>query len=111
MSVNKPRSRTRARGVIILVGMLTIAAGVSYWALGKNKTTEASVVKAKVERVAAKDIAHVPAADDHHRAVRFHGQGPACLGKPLDLRAAGMGGQKAGSPGLFGAQEQEMFAR
>jgi HlyD family secretion protein len=50
MSASKPRSRSRARGVIFLIGILAIAAGVSYWALGRNKSTEASIVKAKVER-------------------------------------------------------------
>jgi HlyD family secretion protein len=50
MSGTKPRGKSRARTLIGLVGLLAIAAGVSYWALGRNKSTETSIVKAKVER-------------------------------------------------------------
>ena len=50
MSGTKPRGKSRARTLIGIIGLLAIAAGVSYWALGRNKSTETSIVKAKVER-------------------------------------------------------------
>jgi HlyD family secretion protein len=34
----------------VVIGLVAVAAGVSYWALGRNKSAEASIVKAKVER-------------------------------------------------------------
>jgi HlyD family secretion protein len=50
MSGTKPGRRSKARAFTILIGLLVIAAGVSYWALGRNKSAETNIVKAKVER-------------------------------------------------------------
>jgi HlyD family secretion protein len=50
MSGTKPRGKSRAKTLIGIVGLLAIAAGVSYWALGRNKSTETSIVKAKVDQ-------------------------------------------------------------
>src|SRR5262245_12769848 len=49
MAGSKP-GKSRGKAFIFVVGILAIAAAVSYWALARNKTTESSVVKAKVER-------------------------------------------------------------
>jgi HlyD family secretion protein len=34
----------------VIIGLLAVAAGVSYWALGRNKSAEAAMVKARVDR-------------------------------------------------------------
>jgi HlyD family secretion protein len=50
MSGTKPGRRSKARAFTVLFGLLAIAAGVSYWALGRNKSAESNIVKAKVDR-------------------------------------------------------------
>src|SRR5262245_1061017 len=42
--------RSRARILIVLSGILAIGAALTFWALGRNKTAEAGLIKAKVER-------------------------------------------------------------
>jgi HlyD family secretion protein len=46
----KPGVRSKAKAFTIIIGLLAVAAGVSYWALGRNKSAEAAMVKARVER-------------------------------------------------------------
>ena len=50
MSVSKPGRRSKARALTVVIGLIAVAAGVSYWALARNKSTESDLVKAKVER-------------------------------------------------------------
>src|SRR5215207_4122404 len=49
MSGSKPRG-SKAKAFVVIVGLVAAAAGVSYWALGRNNTDENNIVKAKVER-------------------------------------------------------------
>ena len=50
MSATKPGGRSKAKAFTVLIGLVAVAAGVSYWALGRNKSAEANVVKARVDR-------------------------------------------------------------
>jgi HlyD family secretion protein len=50
MSASKPGSRSKARVLTIIIGLVAVAAGVSYWALGRNRSAEAAMVKARVDR-------------------------------------------------------------
>ena len=50
MSATKPGGRSKARALTVIIGLVAVAAGVSYWALGRNKSAEAGMVKARVER-------------------------------------------------------------
>ena len=50
MSGSLPGRRSKARALTVVIGLLAVAAGVSYWALARNKSTESNLVKAKVER-------------------------------------------------------------
>jgi HlyD family secretion protein len=50
MSGTKPGGRSKAKAFTIIIGLLAVAAGVSYWALGRNKSAEGAMVKARVER-------------------------------------------------------------
>jgi HlyD family secretion protein len=50
MSGTKPGGRSKAKAFIVIVGLVVVAAGVSYWALGRNKSAEGGMVKAKVQQ-------------------------------------------------------------
>src|SRR5678815_4512097 len=50
MSATKPGGRSKARALTVIIGLVAVAAGVSYWALGRNKSAEAAMVKARIER-------------------------------------------------------------
>ena len=50
MPGTKPGGRSKGKALIVIIGLLAVAAGVSYWALGRNKTGETGMVKARVER-------------------------------------------------------------
>ena len=50
MAVTKSGGRSRVKAFIVIVGMLAVAGAVSYWALGRNKASETTLVKAKVEK-------------------------------------------------------------
>jgi HlyD family secretion protein len=50
MAVTKSGGRSRVKAFIVMVGILAVAGALSYWALGRNRTPESSIVKAKIEK-------------------------------------------------------------
>ena len=50
MALTKSGGRSRVKAFMVLLGILAVAGALSYWALGRNRASETSLVKAKIEK-------------------------------------------------------------
>jgi HlyD family secretion protein len=45
-----PRRKSRGKFVFIVLALLVMASGVTYWAIGRNKPSQSALIKGKIER-------------------------------------------------------------
>src|SRR6187399_2157625 len=50
MAEGNPRRRSRAKFVVVVLVMLAAGSGFAYWAVGRNKPAETSLIKGKITR-------------------------------------------------------------
>ena len=50
MAEGTPRRKSRGKFVIVVLVLLATISGVTYWALGRNKPSQSSLIKGKIER-------------------------------------------------------------
>jgi len=50
MAEGTPRRKSRGRFVIVVLVLLATISGVTYWALGRNKPSQSTLIKGKIER-------------------------------------------------------------
>jgi multidrug efflux pump subunit AcrA (membrane-fusion protein) len=50
MAEGTPRRKSRGKFVIVALVLLATISGVTYWALGRNKTSQSTLIKGKIDR-------------------------------------------------------------